>query len=415
MITLARPELLERRPTWGAGQRNFTSIYLEPLSERGDGRAARRPRPRPPRGRCASRSSTAPRACRSTPSRRCACSSTAALSCRTAPSTGRRRDRVARGPRDAARADRRAARRPLARRAAAAPGRRRARQDVHRARARGPRRDAARLTSSRSSPALVRKEVLSLQTDPRSPEHGQYGFLQDLVRHVAYETLARRERRTRHLAAAAYLEREHRRGRGRRGDRGALRRRSRSAPDADDAAEIRAKARDALTRAGERATALAASAEAHRYFRRAAELADEPLDAGDAARPAGQAALLANLPVEGRALLERAHDLLSEANRRARRSCPPGSPTSTTRKGTRRRPLRVSRQPSRRSPNASRTHTSRRSPGQLGRFLVLSGEGRPGDAARRAGARASPRRLDLPEVLSQPLNTKGASAAARVT
>ena len=33
VITLARPELLERRPTWGAGHRNFTSIYLEPLSQ----------------------------------------------------------------------------------------------------------------------------------------------------------------------------------------------------------------------------------------------------------------------------------------------------------------------------------------------------------------------------------------------
>ncbi len=32
VITLARPELLERRPTWGAGQRSFTSLYLEPLS-----------------------------------------------------------------------------------------------------------------------------------------------------------------------------------------------------------------------------------------------------------------------------------------------------------------------------------------------------------------------------------------------
>src|SRR5262249_27718808 len=31
-ITLARPELQERRPGWGAGQRNFTSLYLEPLS-----------------------------------------------------------------------------------------------------------------------------------------------------------------------------------------------------------------------------------------------------------------------------------------------------------------------------------------------------------------------------------------------
>jgi predicted ATPase len=41
--------------------------------------------------------------------------------------------------------------------------------------------------------ALVRKEVLGVQADPRSPERGQYGFLQDLVKRVAYETLARRE------------------------------------------------------------------------------------------------------------------------------------------------------------------------------------------------------------------------------
>jgi class 3 adenylate cyclase len=32
VITLARPELLERRPTWGAGHRNFTSLHLEPLA-----------------------------------------------------------------------------------------------------------------------------------------------------------------------------------------------------------------------------------------------------------------------------------------------------------------------------------------------------------------------------------------------
>ena len=31
VVTLARPELAERRPTWGAGHRNFTSLYLEPL------------------------------------------------------------------------------------------------------------------------------------------------------------------------------------------------------------------------------------------------------------------------------------------------------------------------------------------------------------------------------------------------
>ena len=32
VVTLARPELLEKRPDWGAGKRNYTSIYLEPLS-----------------------------------------------------------------------------------------------------------------------------------------------------------------------------------------------------------------------------------------------------------------------------------------------------------------------------------------------------------------------------------------------
>ncbi len=32
VVALARPELLETRPDWGAGKRNFTSLALEPLS-----------------------------------------------------------------------------------------------------------------------------------------------------------------------------------------------------------------------------------------------------------------------------------------------------------------------------------------------------------------------------------------------
>jgi class 3 adenylate cyclase/tetratricopeptide (TPR) repeat protein len=32
LLTLARPELFERRPTWGGGKRNAASIYLEPLT-----------------------------------------------------------------------------------------------------------------------------------------------------------------------------------------------------------------------------------------------------------------------------------------------------------------------------------------------------------------------------------------------
>jgi tetratricopeptide (TPR) repeat protein len=54
--------------------------------------------------------------------------------------------------------------------------------------------------------ALVRREFLELEADPRSPERGQYGFVQSLIREVAYGTLARRDRRARHLAAARYYE-----------------------------------------------------------------------------------------------------------------------------------------------------------------------------------------------------------------
>ena len=66
-------------------------------------------------------------------------------------------------------------------------------------------------------PSLVRKEVLGVQSDPRSPEHGQYGFLQDLVRHVAYETLARSERKSRHLPRPGTSKQRSRGGRDRRG------------------------------------------------------------------------------------------------------------------------------------------------------------------------------------------------------
>src|SRR5206468_4933244 len=53
---------------------------------------------------------------------------------------------------------------------------------------------------------LVRKEVLGLDADPRSPERGQYGFVQSLIREIAHETISKRDRRTKHLAAARYFE-----------------------------------------------------------------------------------------------------------------------------------------------------------------------------------------------------------------
>ena len=42
--------------------------------------------------------------------------------------------------------------------------------------------------------------------DPRSPERGQYVFVQALIREVAYNTLSRAARKARHLAAARYFE-----------------------------------------------------------------------------------------------------------------------------------------------------------------------------------------------------------------
>jgi class 3 adenylate cyclase/tetratricopeptide (TPR) repeat protein len=56
---------------------------------------------------------------------------------------------------------------------------------------------------------LVRRELLAVDDELRSPGHGQLSFVQDVVREVAYRTLSRRERRGLHLAAADHLESLH--------------------------------------------------------------------------------------------------------------------------------------------------------------------------------------------------------------
>lgn len=53
---------------------------------------------------------------------------------------------------------------------------------------------------------LARKEILVVDRDPRSPERGQYGFVQSLISEVAYQTLANQNRRDCHLRAATYFE-----------------------------------------------------------------------------------------------------------------------------------------------------------------------------------------------------------------
>lgn len=116
---------------------------------------------------------------------------------------------------------------------------------------------------------LVRRELLTFDVDPRSPERGQYGFLQSLIREVAYSRLARADRRARHLSLAHHLEAT--------GDTevsgiiadhylNALR----AVPDEDE--QLREQALGALRDAAARATALHSHEQVLAYCERALDL-----------------------------------------------------------------------------------------------------------------------------------------------
>ena len=141
---------------------------------------------------------------------------------------------------------------------------------------------------------LVRREVLVQNRDPRSPERGQYGFVQALIREVAYATLARRDRRARHLAAARYFE-----ALGEDELAGALAthyvdafRASEAGPEAD---AVAVQARIALRAAAERAVTLHSHGQALGYLEEALTVTSDPAEratilglAGDAASRAGR-------------------------------------------------------------------------------------------------------------------------------
>jgi tetratricopeptide (TPR) repeat protein len=156
--------------------------------------------------------------------------------------------------------------------------------------------------------ALARKEILSLQVDPRSPERGQYAFLQDLLRQVAYETMPRSERKSRHLAIAAYFEKDWPDGEQEVAEIVASHYLTALEldPDAGDAAEIGKKARATLIRAGERAASLAGQESAQRYYEQALGLADTPLERAELHERAGRMAMHGLRTKEARAHLEEA-------------------------------------------------------------------------------------------------------------
>ena len=307
VITLARPELVERRPTWGAGARNFTSLYLEPLSPEAMEEILTGLVPGLPaalRDQILARAEGVP-----------------LYAVETVRMLLDRGLLIQEGAvyRPAGEIDELEVPETLhaliaARLDGLSSDERRVLQDaavLGKTFTRGALAALSGRPEADIEPllvTLVRKEVLSLQSDPRSPEHGQYGFLQDLVRHVAYETLSRHERKLRHLAAATYLSAALSEDEIAEVVASHLVEAHRAVPDAPDAAEIKTRARDALARAGERASSLAAAAEAQRYFEQAAELSEETLVAAALIDRAGQMAVRADEQIAARALFDRSHD-----------------------------------------------------------------------------------------------------------
>lgn len=119
---------------------------------------------------------------------------------------------------------------------------------------------------------LVRREVFTVRADPLSPERGQFAFVQTLLRQVAYDTLSRRERKARHLAVAEHLASML--GAEEIADvvAGHLVDALEAVPGDPDVPELRSRAAASLTRAAERAARTGAPRSAADSFRRAAEV-----------------------------------------------------------------------------------------------------------------------------------------------
>jgi class 3 adenylate cyclase/tetratricopeptide (TPR) repeat protein len=291
VVTLARPELVERHPTWGAGKRNFTSVFLEPLPAPAmekllDGLVPGLPEEL--REQILQRAEGVPLYAVETV-RMLLDRGLLERAGNVYRLTGTVEDLEV----------------PQSLHGLIA-----ARLDGLRPEARRVLQDAAVLGKTFTVDALaavsamaaaqlepvlvelVRKEVLSLQADPRSPERGQYGFLQDLVKRVAYETVSKRDRKQKHLAVAAWFE-------GSWGGEEAdvvevlaahYLEAYNLAPQDPDANQVKERAADVLSLAGERAASLAANAEAERYFQKAAELAGASTRQADLLDHAGRAA-----------------------------------------------------------------------------------------------------------------------------
>ncbi len=152
---------------------------------------------------------------------------------------------------------------------------------------------------------LVRAELLTMTVDPRSPERGQYAFVQALIREVAYNTLSKAARKTRHLAAARYFE-----SLGSDELAGALAGHylaafANAAPG-PEASALEAQARIALGAAAERAGALGAHAQAVTFLDQALSVTHDQSERAGLLERLGQSAEKAGEMARAETALEEA-------------------------------------------------------------------------------------------------------------
>ncbi len=158
---------------------------------------------------------------------------------------------------------------------------------------------------------LVARELMAFDDDPRSPERGQHRFLQGVLREVAYNRLSRKERQARHVAAAEAFAAEG-------GDELAgviathYLEAVRAAPD-EERDELRARALASLEAAAARSRDIGAYASAARYLGDAVGLAADETETLRL-REARMRELYDAADVAG--TLAETADLLAEAERR---------------------------------------------------------------------------------------------------
>ena len=281
IVTLARPDMLERRPTWGAGQRNFTGIRVEPLSDDAMRTLLGGLAPGLPEAVVAQILQRA----EGIPLYAVETVRMLADQGLLTPTEGSYRPV---GDLDTGDLSRLAVPETLqaliaARLDSLEPADRSLLQDAS---ILGQTFTIAALAALTGDPpegldpplrSLVRREVLVLDADPRSPERGQYGFGQAIIREVAYGTLSKADRRVKHLAAARYWENL--------GDdelAGVLASHYleayRASPSGPEAETLAAQARVALRGAAERAVALHSYDQALAYYEQALSVTEEPSD-----------------------------------------------------------------------------------------------------------------------------------------